>query len=112
MTQSAGQKLRAALDAALAHASIQARKQLEFDEREQLIIDSAAAAADRAQRLGALWAAEKNPNTLVKLSAELRLCEKAAVDLAARVAIGEGPAKSERHQRAAGARWNRPNAIA
>ena len=105
--RSAGQRLRAGLDAALAHAGREAGKELEFDEREQLIIGAASDAADRAERLAALWAAETNPALLCKLGAELRLCEKAAVELAARVNIGEGKAKSERRQRAAGVRWNR-----
>ena len=48
---------------------------------------------------------EPRPTALVKLSAEIRLCEKQAVDLTARVKLGLGAAKSPRHVRAAQARW-------
>ncbi|WP_460355328.1 hypothetical protein [Mycobacterium sp. ZZG] len=39
------------------------------------------------------------------LAAEIRLTEKAAVDLVARVSLGLGAAKSPRHVRAAQTRW-------
>jgi hypothetical protein len=44
---------------------------------------------------------------LVKLSAEMRACEKAAVDLVSKVNPDVGEAKSARHQRAARSRWDR-----
>ena len=76
----------------------------------------AAAAADRAEELGVLFDAElagsADPGVLVKLSAEWRACVKQSVDMIGRVNTGEGKAKSERHVRAAGARWNRPGPVA
>lgn len=44
---------------------------------------------------------------LVKLSAEMRMLEKAVADHLGRVRIGPGVAKSERHQRAVNTRWQR-----
>lgn len=108
---SAGHKLRADLDAALAHASKELGRDLEFDEQERLIIEQAAKAADRAEQLAAMYTAElarkpePRPRTVVALAAEVRLTEKAAVDLAARVNFGLGAAKSPRHVRAAKVRW-------
>jgi hypothetical protein len=112
-TPSAGTRLRADLDAALAHASEQAERALEFDEAERHVIDQAAAAADRADELRALYRAElarqpePRPRTVVALAAETRLTEKAAVDLVARVNLGLGAAKSARHVRAVQTRWQR-----
>ena len=72
----------------------------------------ASEAADRADQLPAVWATlvggNVSPTALANLAAELRLTERSVVDLCARLNIGLGPvAKSERHQRAAAARWNR-----
>jgi len=112
---SAGQRLRAGLDEALAVAARQSGEPLEFDEREAFCIESAVLAADRAERLRARLAQEfdgrASADALTKLSAEARMNEKQAVDLAARVQIGLGAAKSPRHQRAAQARWNRSPAV-
>jgi len=64
-------------------------------EQESQIIERAAAAADREDVLRRLWkreiASECSTAVLVKLSAELRACEKAVVDLVARVNLGVGP---------------------
>lgn len=107
----AGQQLRASLDAALEHASREAGKALEWSEQEQLTITRAADTADRAEvlrgRFDHLEANDGSENALVKVSAELRLLDRQVVDLVARVHPGLGNAKSERHQRAAHARWNR-----
>jgi hypothetical protein len=90
----AGQKLRADLDAPLRHASAEPGRELEFDEAERHVIDHATAAADRAEEMTALHRAElvrkpaPRPTALVKLSAEIRLCEKQAVDFTARVKLG------------------------
>ncbi|MDW5610005.1 MULTISPECIES: hypothetical protein [Mycolicibacterium] len=111
-TPSAGARLRADLDTALAHASQQLGRELEFDERERLVVDQAVKAADRAEQLAVLYAAElaRKPEprgrTVVALAAEMRLQEKAAVDLTARVNLGLGAAKSPRHVRASRARWD------
>jgi hypothetical protein len=113
VTTSAGQRLRAGLDAALAHAAEEAGRSLEFDEAERHVIDQAVAAADRAEDMRGLFRAELahtpecRPRTVVALAAEMRLSEKAAVDLVARVSLGLGAAKSPRHVRAAQTRWQR-----
>jgi hypothetical protein len=54
MNESAGQRLRADLDKALAAAAWQQGEALEFDEREQIVISMAAAAADRVEQLRAV----------------------------------------------------------
>jgi hypothetical protein len=46
----------------------------------------------------------------VKVSAELRGCERAVIDAVGKVNAGLGPAKSARHQRAARSRWDRRDA--
>ena len=92
----AGQKLRADLDAALRHASAELGRELEFDEAERHVIDQATAAADRAEEMTALYRAElvrtpaPRPTALVKRFAEIRPCEKQAVDFTARVKLGLG----------------------
>jgi hypothetical protein len=110
----AGKKLRGELDALLARVSREkypGQPALQWSEQEVQVIDRAAAAADRAEVLGWLWQQEMDGNTsaavLVKLSAEMRACEKAAVDLVSRVNPDVGEAKSSRHQRAARSRWDR-----
>jgi len=110
-----GAALRARFDAALAAESQRTGKTLEFDEHEIVALEQAALAADRGAHLRELYARtaadpEASPSLLAKISAEARQCEKAVVDLLGRVKIGEGPAKSERHQRAVNARWARRDA--
>jgi len=110
-TPTAGQQLRADMDAALARASRDLGQPLEFSEVERHTLARAAAAADRCDELRRLWEAELSrpqprATSAANLAAELRLTEKAVVDLLARVNLGVGPAKSERHQRAAHARWH------
>ncbi|MDV3130009.1 hypothetical protein M1247_34255 [Mycobacterium sp. 21AC1] len=106
-----GDQLRADMARAIQHAAAEAGRPLEYDEREARTIEHAAAAADRAEQLRALWAAELAADTrasvAVKIAAEIRLCEKHVTDLLARVNPGPGQAKSEQHQRAARARWDR-----
>jgi hypothetical protein len=63
----AGQKLRADLDAPLRHASAEPGRELEFDEAELV------------------RKPEPRPTALLKLFAEIRPCEKQAVDFTARV---------------------------
>jgi hypothetical protein len=108
-TPAAGEKLRADLDAALEHASRECGQKLQFDEREQFIISMAAEAADRAvmlrQRLNTELAGKSSADAVAKLAAELRLTERAAVDLAMKAQIGVGIAKSPRHVAAGKARW-------
>ncbi|MGP4055222.1 hypothetical protein ACTWP6_10445 [Mycobacterium sp. 4D054] len=102
-------RLRADLDAAQKAASTEVGRELEWDEAERHVI--AQAAADRAEELHRLYDTEltRKPEprhrTVVALAAEIRLTEKAAVDLVARVSLGLGAAKSPRHVRAAQTRW-------
>ena len=97
----AGQRLRADLDTALADASRALGRRLEWTEIESHTIDSAVLAADRAEQLRALLEAElaavrTRPGLVVKLSAEARLCERQAVDLVATVNVGVGQRQSLR----------------
>lgn len=105
----AGKKLRADLDEAQAAAAEERGEELEWSEQELLVIERAAAAADRGETLQWLWdeelARDAHPTTLVKLSAEIRACERQVVDLISKVNPAVGVAKSERHVRAANARY-------
>jgi hypothetical protein len=108
----AGRRLRADLDAMLDRARDELREPgLSWDEREQDIISRAAAAADRADDLRAAFDAElsgeNRATVLCKLSAEVRACDRAVVDLVAKVNPDVGSAPSERHVRAAKSRWDR-----
>jgi hypothetical protein len=87
---------------------------LEWSEREELIIDRACAAADRGEQLERIYdehlVAGDEPGVLVKLSAEIRACERQVVDLTGEVSLDLLPAKSERHVRVVRARWDRRDA--
>jgi hypothetical protein len=113
--ETAGVRLRSDLDAALARAAAdQGLVALEFSELERGLIASAVDMADWTERLKAMRDAElagqARPTTLVRLSAEVRHCERQMHDLVARIHFGVGAAKSPQHQRAAHARWNRGSA--
>ena len=89
----AGKQLRASLDAALAAASRELAAQLEFSEQERLIIDRAAAAADRGEQLQRLYdghLAAGETALAVKVSAELRGCERAVIDTVGKVEVVAG----------------------
>lgn len=108
----AGRRLQADLDALLERAREELREpDLSWDEREQDIISRAAATADRAESLRSLFTTEQDgenrPAVLVKISAEIRSCDRQVVDLVSRVNPDVGPAPSERHVRAAKSRWDR-----
>lgn len=110
----AGQTLRAALDDALAQASKAAGEKLSWDESDRQMIARAAAAADLAERLrGSLRTeldGEARPGTVTKLSAEIRQLDRLVVEFTRRIESGLtalAVGKSERHQRAANARWKR-----
>lgn len=109
MSESAGQRLRADLDAALAAAGRESGRVLEFSEVELAFMGWAADAVDRAVELGEVYDAElagdRRPSILVKLSGEIRACNRAAADLVSRVEFGVGKAKSPAHVRAGQARW-------
>jgi hypothetical protein len=110
----AGGRLRVELDTALARAAKDVGAPLEWSEQELVVLERACSTADRADVLRASFDAEKEgdakPSVLVKLSAELRMLDKQVVDLIARVNPDVGPAKSDRHQRAARSRWDRRGA--
>lgn len=110
----AGRELRARLDQALQVTSRELGYALEWSEREQLIIDRACAAADRGEQLERIYdehlVAGDEPGVLVKLSAEIRMCERQVVDLTGKVSLGLLPPKSERHVQAVRARWDRRDA--
>ena len=109
--QTAGGRLIADLEAAWAEAAANLGKPLSWDEHEQREIAAAARAANRCeilqQQLDAEVDGENRPEVVVKLSAEMRLLDKAITDHLGRVHIGPGVAKSQRHQRAVNARWDR-----
>jgi hypothetical protein len=106
----AGQCLRARYEEALAHASRETGRQLEWTEGEAVALETAIESADRAEQVRALVDAELAPpepraTNVTKLSAEVRLLNKAIIDYVWRLNPGPGVAKSERHQRAGRARW-------
>jgi hypothetical protein len=111
MTESAGQRLRRDLDAALSQAARE-HGPMEWDELEQHSIERAVIAADRAEVLRRLFdeeaAGQQRSSVLTRLSAEARQCERVAMELARTVAgaLGAAP-KSDRHVRAVRARWDR-----
>lgn len=108
--RTAGQRLRAKMNAALRATGIAGA---EFDEYELEALDAACAVADRAEQLQAMYDAElakgdeAKATTLVRLSAEARHCERQSLQLLDRVRVTPEPPKSARHQRAANARWGR-----
>ena len=83
----------------------------EFDEYELEALDAACAAADRGEQLQIAYddelAGEARATALVRLSAEIRACERAKVTMLERVRLTPEPVRSPRHQRAARARWDR-----
>ncbi|WP_146777776.1 hypothetical protein [Rhodococcus wratislaviensis] len=86
----------------------------EWDEREQLVLDSIRKAADRGALLADLLAVEaaKEPvstRRITELAAEIRQCEANVLRWSATLnpdATEQEP-KSLRHQQAAQARWGR-----
>lgn len=108
MAGTAGGGLRRRMNAELARAGKAAGKRLEWDAVEREVLSRAAAIADRAEQLQAAFEtslAEADVGLAVKLSAELRLADRAVTELVSKLNPGLQPKKSERHQRAAHARW-------
>ncbi|WP_156659251.1 hypothetical protein [Mycobacterium sp. 852002-53434_SCH5985345] len=106
----AGQQLRAQFAEALARASRECGRALEWTEAEVVALDLAAECADRADVVRALLdrelaRPEPRATNVTKLSAEVRLLNKAKMDYLWRLNPGPGVAKSERHQRAGRMRW-------
>jgi hypothetical protein len=115
--QSAGVRLRANLDKALARAARdQGLAGLEFSEIEKGLIESACDMSDWVRLLkqmrNAELAGQARPTTLIRLSAEVRHCERQVHDFIAKLNFGLGAAKSPQHQRAGQARWNRGSSTA
>lgn len=107
MTETAGQKLRARLDAAL-----EARGAgWEWTQYDEEVIDSAARHADRAQELQSVYDAElagqRRASSLARLGAEIRHHERRVIELIVVVTAPEELPKSARHQAAVNARWRR-----
>jgi len=101
--QSAGDRIAAALTAALGDG-------LEWSEAEQITLGLLRTQADNAATLQALLDAEvgadaTRPRLVAELAAELRLHQQAIAKFVAALPTDETPVKSERHQRAAQARW-------
>lgn len=108
--KTAGRRLREEMDAALERARVELREPgLQWDEREADALARACVTADRVETLQQAFDTELSgdarPAVLAKLSSELRALDRQVVDLLGRLNPGVGAAKSERHQRAAGARW-------
>jgi len=109
MAGTAGGGLRRRMNAELARAGTAAGKRLQWDAVEREVLSRAAAIADRAEQLQAAYedalAGGGDVSLALKLAAELRLADRAVTELVARLNPGLQPKKSERHQRAANARW-------
>lgn len=108
--KTAGRRLREEMDSALERARVELGEPgLQWDEREADALTRACGTAERAESLQAVFDAEQagdaSPAVLAKVSAELRALDRQVVDLLGRLNPGVGAAKSERHQRAASARW-------
>jgi predicted LPLAT superfamily acyltransferase len=102
------------MDDALARVGKESGRKLVWTEAEQHHLAAAARAADRValleRQLDAEPAGENRATVMVKISAELRALDKAVCDHLGRVQVGDGTAKSEQHQRAVRARWDRRDA--
>jgi hypothetical protein len=84
---------------------------LELTEQELAALERACTSANRAEELRWLYeeelAGERRPSILVKISGEIRLCDRQVVDLIGRIKFGVGEAKSARHVYSANQRWHR-----
>lgn len=105
-SDTAGQKLRARLDAALAERGAG----WEWTSYDLEVIESAARHADRADQLQAAYdeelAGQRRASSLARLASEVRHQERRVIELTAQVLSEEVP-KSARHQAAVNARWRR-----
>ena len=91
----AGEQLAARYAEALARASREHGRQLEWTEAETVALAKAIESADRAERVKALLDAElaqrkPSPSVVTKLSAEWRLLNKAQMDYVWRLNPGLG----------------------
>jgi hypothetical protein len=107
---SAGQRLRAGLDAALAREAEKLGQPLRWDEREQHHIDAAVRAAGHVEALQRLLdvelGGERRAAVETKLTAEIRLQDHTVSEHLGRLQLGElQPLKSPQHRDAARERW-------
>jgi hypothetical protein len=102
------------MDAELADRSEEIGGELVWTLVEEQHLQAACRLADAAEQLREMFYAElagdRQVSALVKISAELRATGKAMLDHLGRVSLDEAPAKSEQHQRAVNARWDRRRA--
>lgn len=109
--QTAGNRLRNALDAALERESKSVGRQLRWDEREAAHIEAACRAADHVELLQARLAEEaavdNRANSIVRLTSEVRMQDRAVGEHLAYLQLAEfAPTpKSARHQAAVRVRW-------
>jgi hypothetical protein len=112
----AGQKLAEKYADALARASRDAGRELEWTEGEQTALRLAVESADGSERIKALLdeeLARPEPRSTVvtRYSAEWRLLNKAQMDYEWRLTPGLSPAKDPAKVRAGHARWNRQSSV-
>ena len=104
--ESAGQKLRARLDAVLEERGAG----WEWTSYDLEVIESAARHADRAAQLQDAYdeglAGQRRASSLGRLASEAGHQERRVIELTAQV-LAEDVPKSKRHQAAVNARWNR-----
>jgi hypothetical protein len=107
MTETAGQKLRARLDAALEERGAG----WEWTQYDLEVIESATRHADRAEQLQSVYetelAGERRASSLARLGAEIRHHERRVIELIAVVTAPDEVPKSVRHQAAVNTRWRR-----
>ena len=112
--RSAGDQLRADLNAALTREAEHVGRPLKWDEREATHIAAACRAADHIAllqgRLDAETCGENRASIVVKLAAEIRQQDRCVGEHLAWLQIDEfaPPAKSRQHRAAAQARWGAP----
>lgn len=106
----AGQQLRAQYDQALQRASRECGRALEWTEAEAVALTHAIECAERADQVRALLdrelaRPEPRATNVTKLSAEVRLLNRAQMDYLWRLNTGVGQSKSPQHQAAGRRRW-------
>ena len=111
MAVSAGRRLRLDLGKALARASTDTNRKLVWSEADVDMLRRIETTADRAvllrQRFAELDAAGEF-GVAVRVSSEIRLCDRLVTELVARIEAGLRPkVVSELHRRSAQARWSR-----
>lgn len=96
------------LNAELQASSAASGLPLEWSATEQVLIDQILDGIDRKSDLAVAYAAAADePKLRIKLSVEMRLLEQAVARLLKMVSTEPAPQKSQKHVRAARARWDR-----